>query len=160
MEAVTKKTWEELVTKRILKPLGMKNTNFSIKEMKKSENFSVPYLERKGVVKEMTFRDFSNIGPAACMNSTVNDLLILMRMLLAGGAWKENVLISAGSLQEMFGSQVIASSYAETPDALLAAYGLGWYIHPYRGHYSVSHDGTGDGFTSVVSLFPNERIGV
>jgi hypothetical protein len=87
-------------------------------------------------------------------------MLNWVKMLLAGGSYNSKNLLSSNSMQEIFGSHVIASSYAETTDALLAAYGLGWYIHPYRGHYSVSHDGTIDGFVSVVSLFPNDGFGI
>jgi len=159
-EQVTGKVWEDLVVEKILQPLGMKNTNFSVKDSQKSDDFSLPYLERKGELKAMEFRDFCNIGPAAAMNSSVNDMLSWMKMLLAAGTYDSKMLLSTGSVQEMFGAQTIVSSYTETQDVLLSAYGLGWYIHPYRGHYSVSHDGGVDGFTSVVSLFPNSRIGI
>ncbi len=160
MEAVTGKTWEELVNEKVLVPLGMTHTNFSIEDSKNSYDFATPYIEKNGTLKAMALRNFSNIGPAASMNSSVSDMLKWMKMLLDGGSHEAKSLLSTGYLQEMFGSQIIASSYTENPDVLLSAYGIGWYVHPYRGLYSVSHDGGLDGFVSVVSLFPNTRTGV
>ena len=108
----------------------------------------------------MPFRNFSNIAPAAGINSNTRDLLKWVKMLLAGGVYNEKTLISAGSIQEMFAAQAIVTGYGENKDTLMNAYGLGWMIHPYRGHYSVSHDGGLDGFTSIVSVFPNDGVGI
>lgn len=160
MEKATGKSWQELVTEKILRPLGMDHTTFSAQETQATSDFALPYIEKEGKCKQMEFRDLSNIGPAATMSSSLQDLLAWVKMLLAGGSTGSKALLSSGSLQEMFGSQVIASSYTESKDILLSAYGLGWFIHPYRGHYSVSHDGGLDGFTSVVSLIPNSNIGI
>lgn len=159
-EKATGRVWEDLVKEKILEPLEMGNTNFSIQDLQNCDDYAISYLERNGSLKEMALRDFSNIGPAASMNSSVSDMLSWIKMLLANGVVGNQSLLSSGSIQELFGSQVITSSYTESKDALLSAYGLGWYIHPYRGHYSVSHDGGCDGYTSVVSLFPNSGIGI
>ena len=160
MEEITGKVWEDFVKEEVLNPLEMKNTNFSVEELQKLDDFSYPYIERNELIHRMPFRDFCNVAPAAGMNSSANDLMKWMKMLLAGGVYNGKNLISAGSLQEMFAAQVIVSGYAETKESLMSAYGLGWMIHPYRGHYSVSHDGGLDGFTSVVSIFPNDGVGV
>ncbi len=160
VEQATGRVWEDLVSEKILKPLDLKSTNFSFQDSIKTDNYAFPYIEKNGALKKMPFRDFSNVGPAAAMNSSLNDLLTWSRMLLASGTYDGQNLLSSGSIQELFGAQVIASSYTENKDALMAAYGLGWFIHPYRGHYSVSHDGGIDGFTSVISLFPNSNVGI
>jgi CubicO group peptidase (beta-lactamase class C family) len=159
-EKATGRVWEDLVTEKILAPLEMKNTNFSIQQLQQSNDYALSYIEKNGSLKEMPLRDFSNIGPAAAMNSSLSDMLSWVKMLLGGGSYGSEVLLSQGSIQELFGSQIITESYSANKDALLSAYGLGWYIHPYRGHYSVSHDGGGDGYTSVVSLFPNSGLGI
>ena len=40
------------------------------------------------------------------------------------------------------------------------SYGLGWFIHTYRGHYRVQHGGNIDGFSALVTLFPRDELGV
>ena len=160
IEKVTGKTWEEVITERILKPLGMNSTNFSIDEMQKTDDFAFPYLERHGVLKQIPFRDFYNVGPAASMNSNASDMVCWMKMLLEQGKYNQRVLLTPALIQEMFAAQVIVSGYVENKDAHFNAYGLGWCIHSYRGHYYISHDGAPDGFTSVVSLLPYDNVGV
>jgi hypothetical protein len=41
-----------------------------------------------------------------------------------------------------------------------ADYGLGWFIDTYRGHQRVEHGGNIDGFSALVSLFPEDRLGL
>lgn len=160
MERATNKKWEDLVSERILLPLGMKNTNFSVDEMQKSENFAFPYLERKNTLKRMPFRNLSLISAAGCINSNVTDLSHWLKMLLAGGTYKSQALISPATLQELLAPQVIVPGVPETKESLLCAYGIGWVVFSYLGHYFVSHDGVSDGFTSMAGLLPAENIGI
>ncbi len=155
-----KKPWEEVISEKVLKPLEMKRTNFSVVDSKRDENHALPYVERGGSLRQMQFRDFSLIGGGGGMNSTAKDLTHWIKMLLAQGTYADKPLISPAALQEMFAGQVIVSGYAESKDLLLNAYGLGWGIHSYRGHYNVSHDGGVDGFTSVVGILPYDGIGI
>ena len=37
-------------------------------------------------------------------------------------------------------------------------YGLGWFVDTYRGRMRVYHGGNLDGFTALVTLFPNEGM--
>jgi len=160
LEKVAQKPWEEVISEKILKPLDMKKTNFSVLDSKRDEDHAIPYVERSGALRAMPFRDFSLIGAGGAMNSTINDMTQWLKMLLAQGVYSDQTLISTASLQEMFAAQVIVAGYAERKDLLLNAYGLGWGIHSYRGHYHVSHDGGVDGFTSVVGVLPYDGIGV
>jgi CubicO group peptidase (beta-lactamase class C family) len=160
MEQVTGKTWEELVANKILKPLGMNDTNFSIEDIQKSKNFAWPYIEKNDVLKKLPFRDFSVVGPAGSMNSCVHDLTRWLEVNLNGGTYNGKSLISPSTLQEMHAPQVVVPGAPESKETLLYAYGIGWSILSYRGQYYVSHDGGLDGFTSVVGFLPNEGIGV
>jgi hypothetical protein len=49
---------------------------------------------------------------------------------------------------------------AERPDISPPTYGLGWFVDNYRGHARVAHGGNIDGFSAMVSLLPNDRIGM
>jgi len=160
VEKVMQKSWEEVIAEKILQPLEMKRTNFSVVDSKKDSDHAIPYVERNGQIRPMPFRDFSLIGAGGSMNSTIHDLTNWLKMLLDQGKYGEKTLISVAGLQEMFAAQVIVAGYAERKDLLLNAYGLGWGIHSYRGHYHVSHDGGVDGFTSVVGVLPQDGIGI
>lgn len=160
LEKVTGKTWEDLIRQRILIPLEMTYTNFSVDETQKMDNFAHPYLEKNDQLKKIPYRNLSLISAAGSINSNVEDMTHWLKMLLAGGEYKNQVLISPATLQELHAPQVVIPGAPETKESLLCAYGIGWSVVSYRGHYYVSHDGVSDGFTSVVGLLPAENIGI
>lgn len=160
MERVSNKTWEDLVKHRILDPLHMSNTNFSFVDMHNSSDFAQPYLEKKGTLKKIPGRDVSLIGPAASINSSVNELIRWVQMHLNEGVYGNQVLISPATLQEICAPQVIVPGAPETPDTLMHAYGIGWNIYSYRGLYSVAHDGATEGYTCTINFLPKEKVGI
>lgn len=160
MEQMAHKSWETIVQEKILVPLQMHHTHFSLAEMQKEIDHAVPYVERGGVLRKMKHRDISLIGPGGGLNSNVNDLSHWLQMLLAEGVYEGKSLISSSTLQEIYTPQVVVPGVAETKEPIIQAYGMGWYISSYRGQYFLSHDGVSDGFTSVIGLLPHKGIGV
>lgn len=159
VEKVTGKTWEEALSSRILIPLGMLDSNASVKEMQKNENYSIPYANTCGKIKAIPFRDLHSVAPAGAINSSVSDMLKWVQLQLSDGTHFSNQLIRKKSLQEM---HKIHMPVASPPDEEIYSfgYGLGWGIGIYRGHYYLSHDGGIDGFVSQISLIPKKKIGV
>lgn len=160
VEKLLGKRWEELVLEKILKPLNMNKTNFSVAESQQFHDCAVPYLEKNNQLHKVPFRDFSLVGPSASMNSNVEDLSQWLKMLLNRGSYKNRQLIQSATLEEILLPQVITTGTPEAQDTTFSAYGIGWSIHSYRGHYFISHDGISDGFTSVVGFLPRENIGI
>lgn len=159
IEKETGKSWEDLVRERIFSPLEMKSTNFSVEEMAQSKNCAYPYVEKQDRLHKMPFRNLSLIGAAGAINSNVEDMTHWLQMLLGGGVYKSRALISPATLQELWAPQVIIPGAPESKETLLYAYGIGWGVTSYLGHYFVSHDGVSDGFTSVTGVLPGENIG-
>jgi len=56
--------------------------------------------------------------------------------------------------------QIVFGMLPSDGENLMTAYGLGWFIGCYRGHYLVYHGGNVKGFTAHVSFLPREKIGV
>ncbi len=160
MEHLMARPWEEMIDERILKPLGMSQTNFKVSDMQKGKNFATPYIEKGEKLKRMNFADISLIGPAAGINSNIVDLAKWVGVHLSGGKAGEKQLISPAALQEMHAPQSIVSGAPESNESLIYTTGIGWNVLSYRGHYYVSHDGGLGGFTSVVGFFPRDDIGI
>jgi CubicO group peptidase (beta-lactamase class C family) len=160
LEKLSGDTWEEMVSEEILKPLGMDSTNFSVHAMEQSSDYALPYIEKHHKLKKMTFRDISVTGPGGAINSNIEDLAVWLKMHLAQGIYKGINLIQSSTLQEMLVPQIITTGAPEAQDTAFSSYGLGWGMLSYRGHYLISHDGGVDGFTSVVGLLPQEKIGI
>src|SRR5690606_2646550 len=104
--------------------------------------------------------EFEACKPAASIYSSVHELTAWMRMLMAGGNWEGQQLLSPTSLVEMWRphtNTANAGSGTRTND--FKSYGLGWFLSLERGEKVVEHDGGMPGFLSKVSLLPAERFG-
>jgi CubicO group peptidase (beta-lactamase class C family) len=117
MERAAATTWEKIIQERILEPLSMHHTNFSVKETEKSANYACPYIEKHDQLKKIPFRNLSLIGPAGGMNSNIDDMMHWMQMLMNDGMYKNTRLISQITLQEIISPQVIVPGAPETPES-------------------------------------------
>lgn len=160
VEKVSGITWEELVRRKILEPIGMKNTNFSINEMQKASDFSLPYREEKGEAKEIPFINMDAIGPAGSINSSANEMANWLLLQLNKGKFRDKQIISEKSLLETQTPQIIVGGDSEDNESFYNSYAMGWFVRLFRGRKDLHHGGGIDGFTSVVKLLPKDRIGV
>jgi len=160
VEGITGKTWEEFLKARIFEPLEMTETNFSIDEMKKSADFSHPYIKRDEGVFEHFYWDVEFIGPAASINSNVSEMANWIIMNLNDGSFKGKQIISKEKLEEIMTPQVVASKIISDEEMFYKLYAMGWGINSYRGHLMAIHFGSLDGAKSLVSMLPKEKIGI
>ena len=161
-------TWEEFVNRRILVPLGMTRTNFSVSDALKSTDHATPHKRRGEQIEPI---DWSNadqmyvrpVAPAGAINSSVRDLAQWMRLLLNDGKFEGKVIFKEATIRETRVPQMVIpvpdrSSDNEGPH--MAAYGLGWNIQDYRGHHLVWHPGATDGWHSMIIVLPEEHYGI
>lgn len=160
IEQLTGQKWEDLIRERILSPLEMPRTNFSIAEMQQFDDYASPYVEKDRRLQKMGFRDISLIGAAGAMNSNVTELSHWLMTHLNGGVYKGVSRIGLATLQETHTPQVIIPGAPEAKECSVASSGLGWWVVYYRGREIISHDGVSDGFTTTVGLAPQEGVGL
>lgn len=159
-ERVTGESWETLVRARILEPLGMKRTNFSVEASQQDDDFAYPHSKRDDVVQRIPFRDISIIGPAGSINSSVREISRWLELLLNKGKSGDVQLVQEATGREMFTPQTLIGGFPNDPDILLTSYGLGWMVSSYRGHYRASHGGGIDGFIAMTTVMPIDGIGI
>ena len=160
IERLSGLTWEEFVRRRILDPLAMKASNFSVLDSQKASDFSLPYQEEKGEVKEIPFRNIDAIGPAGSINSSVNEMTRWLLVQLGKGKFEGRQVISEKSLGEVHTPQIVAGGDLKYDESFYSSYAMGWGVTSYRGHPSLSHGGGIDGFTSAVRFLPKDQVGV
>jgi len=163
-EKMTGKSWEENVTERIFKPLGMSRSNLSITDLKKQTDFALGYkLEKETSIKKMDYYHIAGMSPAGSINSSVNEMSNWVITWIHGGKFNGKELIPAAYVNEAISSQmVIAGGLPEkdNPDIHMANYGYGWFLASYKGHYRVEHGGNIDGFSASTSFFPSDSVGI
>ena len=159
VEVLTGKSWEDGVRAQVLNPLRMKRTNFAVADSQKDSDFSLPYREREGKLEKMPFRSLTNMGPAGSINSSVNEMSNWVLVHLNGGKLKDKQIINPQTIQDMHLAHMPTGETPEIPEVTPADYGMGWFVDSYRGHGRVHHGGNIDGFSAMVSMLPQERVG-
>lgn len=160
IERVSGVRWEEFVRRKILDPLRMKASNFSVNDSQKSSDFSLPYQEQKDEVKEIPFRNIDAIGPAGSINSSVNEMTRWLLAQLGKGKFEGRQIVSEKGLGEVHTPQIVSGGDLKYDESFYSSYAMGWGVTSYRGHPSLAHGGGIDGFTSQIRFLPKDQLGV
>lgn len=161
-EKITGISWDELVYKWIFEPLDMKYSNTSITKMLKAEDYAKPYWQG---IEEPYPIDNWNVdlgGPAASINSCLEDMLKWIHFQMSEGEWNGKRIISKDDLNKLHETHVPYHlwpwSYNEMPP--VGGYGLGWFTDVYRGKDVVFHYGEIEGYCTLQAFLPKEKIGI
>jgi CubicO group peptidase (beta-lactamase class C family) len=157
-------SWDDLVRQRIFTPLGMTETNTSVRDLAGKTNVATPHTEVDDTLLIVPWHNIDNIGPAGSINSTASDMIKWVRFQLAQGKVGGKSLVSASALGETHTAQMTipvgADARQMNPYTHLEAYGMGWFLQDYRGRELDQHGGNIDGMSAMVALMPEEKIGM
>jgi CubicO group peptidase (beta-lactamase class C family) len=155
-EAVAKaqnSTWDDLIAKRIFKPLGMKNSDTRPEDMQKSRDYSFGYEYNSAtkVTRRLPQRTIPAAAPAGAINSSARDMAQWVRLMLGNGVFNGKRLVSEKSFEELTRKQINVAGSID--------YGLGWFLRQWNGHKVVEHGGNIDGFNAQVAFMPDQHVG-
>lgn len=158
------KSWDAFIKERLFLPLGMAASNTSIKDLKDNDNVSSPHSKIEEKVVVIPWRNIDNIAPAGSINSNVVDMAQWVRLQLGEGTYQGKRLFSSGVAKEMHTAQTVIRAEPPYslfyPEAHFLNYGLGWFMHDYRGRKVVEHGGAIDGMRAQVAMIPEEKVGL
>jgi CubicO group peptidase (beta-lactamase class C family) len=145
--------WDSLLEKRLLKPLGMKNTTSRYDVAQKNKRLSNGYmwLEEQNKHKQLDMHNITNIGPAGAINSNVKDMAKWIQLQLGNGVYKGQRIVSETQILETRTPQIKMGPGAN--------YGLGWMLREYKGQKMVAHDGSVEGYSAIVAMLPESNMG-
>jgi CubicO group peptidase (beta-lactamase class C family) len=164
---VEKSNWAGAIHGRIFTPLGMESSSCTAKGGLAHADHATPhYYAFDKSIARVKWDEIDHAGGAGCINSTAEDMGKWLRFQLAGGKSGDKRLISERALKETHTAQMLFKP--EGPFALyfpksagrFHAYGLGWFVHDYRGFDCVSHGGTLTGFRAQCMMIPEKKLGV
>jgi CubicO group peptidase (beta-lactamase class C family) len=163
IEVVTGKRWHEVMTERLLKPLGMTST-VAKRSLSTSSNMTRPHLLVRDTVRILSYGRDSDIGAAGGIWSNVDDMSIWMNCMLDSSKYNGGRLVTSKTWSEMFKPQNIFPANEYPALSLVKpnwrTYGFGWYQIDYKGRKLNFHTGSLEGLTAIVGLLPEERTGV
>lgn len=137
LEDVYKKPFAEILTQKITKPLQLKNTYLGSKiNIKNNECYS--YTSDNGKWKKEAETDMSIPLGAGGVVSNPTDLNLFFESLFAG--------------------KIVSLEHLNQMKTIKDKFGMGIFEFPYFDKKSYGHTGGIDGFRSVASYFPNEKL--
>lgn len=155
---VTGKTWSEFVAERIFKPLAMNSTRASNDELQSGQDIAYGHIngDKQGIF------DFNGTKPAASIYSNIGELTHWMQMLLNGGTYGGQQILTERTIEQMFAAHTAqnVSGAWKSWGVHFRAYGLGWGMWDYAGRKVVEHNGGMPGYISKVCLVPEENLGI
>lgn len=167
IERKSGKIWEEFVRERILKPLDMSSTVYSIADMLKQPDHGVPFAEKRDsleLYKIPYYEDTVGVAPAGAIISNIQDISHWLIALMNEGKYSGRQALPLNVLKATLEPAIaLPNTMAEVNDyweLLNPAYGMGRETVSYRGHLLAFHGGDLGGFHSQISFMPRERIGV
>lgn len=129
--------------------------------MKTSQNAcrSHSIIDNKIVITP--YRNVDNLAPAASICSSANDLSKWLLCQLGNGKIYGTQKIDSVAIIRTRKPKTILGR-VKFPDKKMhyRLYGLGWGLRDYYGHEIISHTGGVNGFLSVVTLIPEENLGI
>jgi hypothetical protein len=138
----------------------MNSSNLSVTETKKNTDYALPYIKVDDKVLETPFHSLDSVCPAGCINSNVEDMARYAIFQLGNGKAGEQQIVSEANLQLMHTAQAPMPIDGEFKEIGPESYGMGWVITSYRGHRNVWHNGGIDGFYSMLTMLPEEELGI
>lgn len=160
IEKKTGKTWGEFVQLKLLDPLGMKATTTMHADFLAVENKAYPHQGMQ--VKEVPFEQLDVIAPGAGLASNAKEM----------SKWLLFLLDNQKRFHESFTSQTVAKSemffpkgeaWMEKiffPQSHFLTYGMGWFIHDYKGIVVYQDPGLTDGMNGLMALIPELNLGI
>ena len=159
--------WPTLIRTRIFEPLGMKTAYCSAREALANPDHAVPHERHPdGTITPVARADVDSVRAAGSINASVRDMGQWLRFQLAEGRIDGKRLVQSSSLKETRTAQMVVRQegrwkvFFPEKSTRHLSYGLGWFVHDYRGQFVCSHGGTLDGFRAQTAIVPDKKFGV
>lgn len=176
VEHLSGMSWEAFTERRILAPLGMKDSTVPFDKALKVRNRAMLHARLRGEMRgigpnevlpdKSTVAESPNAAPAGSIQASAVDIAEWMKVQLARGALPNGKrLFSEKQATEMWTPRTIRppDRYPPILDARkpnFDLYALGWSIEDYRGHKVVNHTGGVFGGAAWVLLIPEKNVGI
>jgi CubicO group peptidase (beta-lactamase class C family) len=161
IENVSGLTWENFIEKRIMQPLGFKQSKASYNRVKKNNNIIDAHAPVDGKVA-MIPHDWNPIANAAGgIVSNITDLSKWLLLLMNEGILPNGKpLFSKKVHNEMWSPQTIIQGSGGPYNVHFSAYGLGWFMADVKGYKQLYHTGGLAGTVTQITLIPELKLGI
>ena len=161
IESITGDTYEKVLQKRLIAPLGMTDVSFSRQGLIADKNFARPHIKKNGSWLPVEVRNtYYNVPPAAGINASIHDMALWLQGMVSGNpsVISEKVIKKISTPLITTKNEIKRFNWESRLQK--ASYGMGWRIFNYAGHTMVYHSGRVHGFQSGLGFLPKYKTGI
>ncbi len=166
IEAVSGMPWEDFVSSRILKKVGMTASNVRHSEASGGGNVATTHAPIDGVVRPIEPFASDNTNPAGGINSSAEEMAKWLVVQLDSGRLADGTRLFSPATTRQLWRIVTPIEPGPVPPQLsplasgMGGYALGMGVREYRGEKLLTHTGGLPGYVSRVAMIPGRRLGV
>ncbi|MBV8270855.1 MAG: serine hydrolase [Cupriavidus sp.] len=157
-ERISGHDWETFTAERLLRPLGFTSFGFSIEALAEAPDHAHPHVRHGAEVARAALCPI-RATPAGGLNASVNDLAKWLRLWLDEGRVAGGALLSPEVMRQMTTPHVYAGQSSNDQIGHLH-YGFGMCVGYYRGARMLWHTGSWVGWSTIMAMLPDRRIGI
>jgi beta-lactamase class C len=161
IQAATGNTYEEELTRRVFRPLGMDEASLTYMAIVTNTNVAKPHLIRRKGWKSTYIKDtYYNVSPAGGINASISDMAEFLKAMLG----EKKSFIRPQTLDRIFKPEVKAKSknrnFRKWIEPANSYYALGWRVLNFKTDTLLYHGGYVDGYRSEIAIHRKNRIGI
>lgn len=166
IESITGKSWEDYVSERLLKRMGMTTSTVTHSSASGGGNVATPHAFVSGALQTVKPFDSDNTNPAGGIMSNAKDIAKWLIVFLNRGRLAEGTRLYSEAVATELETMVTPLRGGPLPAELSAlkanfrGYALGLGVSDYRGRKLVTHTGGLPGYTSRLAWLPEINAGV
>jgi CubicO group peptidase (beta-lactamase class C family) len=166
IEAMSGQSWEDFVSARILKPVGMLGSNVRHSAATGGGNVAATHAPIDGKTRPIRPFESDNTNPAGGINSNAEDMAKWMNVVLARGQLSGGGRLFSDRVYQQLTTIVTPTPTPNLPPELSAlrsnfsGYALGLGVSDQRGHKILAHTGGLPGYVSRVTMVPEFKLGI
>ena len=152
LEKTQKQLFADYLKRTLLEPLGMRHSDFKptaeiTKNLARAQMWTVFGKTFDAPVFEL------GVAPAGSMYTTTGDLARFASALFAADNNLPNAILKKATLEQMWMPQFAAPNQK-------SGFGLGFILSDLDGHRKIGHGGAIYGFSTQISVLPDDKLGV
>jgi len=157
---VANSTWEDFILNEIAYPIGIKNIMFAL-DYFNNVNFAKGYLQKnEHILKVEKSCNIESVIPSAGIDTSISEILKWMEFLLRDGKCSGKQLISNNSLNDILKPYAFSKARPAYRELFYQSYALGWFNEPYKGNDLFYHEGNVYGYSCLIGILPDMKIGI
>ncbi len=161
IRAATGSEYEEVLTRRLLTPLGMHRTSLTRQGLLQAGNIAFPHTRKHDKWVSYPIKDtYYQVQPSAGLNASINDMAQWLCALVGGkpdvvpqdvvDEVTRPLIATPGEIRRLHLNNRVRSAY----------YGMGWRVFDCAGHMLVFHSGGVKGYLSQLAFLPEKKTGI